>query len=239
MPSQELEEKNALINKLQSEIEELKRENSELKESVKFQKYLVEEKVEIIKKEQQKVKDVQNSFKSQNAVIEQLKRMIAELEEQQQNESGKSGISESSLLKFDTKGLDEEQSIDKANLIENYRRLEKAYDEIKKEQQFLQETNKFLQETIQSEQDARVKQYKDSMELEIQLKVYEDELIKSQQDRYNLASDLDRLSTHQNELISKIKESEEIFNTWVAFLEKNGLIQSSFLSDDAVIFLND
>ena len=189
--------------------------------------------------EQQKVKDGQNSSRSQNAIIEHLKMRIAELEEQQQNESDKSCTFENSLLKFEPKGLDEEQSIDKVNLMENYRRLEKAYEEIRKEQLTLQEENKFLQESVQTEQEARVKQYKSAMELEIQLKLYEDELIKSQQDRYQLAYDLDRLSTHQNELISKIKESEEIFNTWVAFLEKNGLIQSSFLSDDAVVFLND
>lgn len=65
----ELEEKNAAIKQLQAELEQAKQENLELKDSVQFQKYLVEEKVEIIKKEQQKVKDVRNSTRSQNAII--------------------------------------------------------------------------------------------------------------------------------------------------------------------------
>ena len=69
----ELEAKNKYIEELFAENETLKKENAELKDSVQFQKYLVEEKVDSIKKEQQRVKDIQNSSKGQNAVIDQLK----------------------------------------------------------------------------------------------------------------------------------------------------------------------
>lgn len=103
----------------------------------------------------------------------------------------------------------------------------------------LKEENVRLKELIQQEQDARVTQFKDSMELEIRIKSFEDEVSKSQQERYQLAVDIGRVTNKQNELFSKIKESEEILNTWVAFLEEKGLIQTSFLSEDAALFIGD
>lgn len=135
--------------------------------------------------------------------------------------------------------VEDEATGDKMNIIGNYRRLEKSLEDKRRELITAQEENNRLKESVQIEQEARVKQYKDTIELEIRLKSFEDEVIKSQQERYQLALDLDRLSGHQTELFSKIKESEEILNTWVAFLEKNGLIQTSFLSEDAVLFMND
>ena len=103
----------------------------------------------------------------------------------------------------------------------------------------LKEENVRLKELIQQEQDARVTQFKDTMELEIRIKSFEDEVTKSQQERYQLAGDIERVTNKENELFSKIKESEEILNTWVAFLEEKGLIQTSFLSEDAMLFMND
>lgn len=237
----ELDNKDNSIRELEEKVEDLSRENSELKDSVQFQKYLVEEKVEIIKKEQQRVKDVQSSTKGQNAVIEQLKNRIAELEEekQQREDSDRSANLENSFYKMDSKQGDEETPVDKMNIMGNYRRLEKSLEDKRKEVITLQEENNRLKESVQSEQEARVKQFKDTMELEIRLKSFEDEVTKSQQERYQLALDLDRLSTSQTEMFSKVKESEEILNTCVSFLEKNGLIQTSFLSEDAVLFMND
>lgn len=77
----------------------------------------------------------------------------------------------------------------------------------------LKEENIRLKELIQQEQDARVTQFKDNMELEIRIKSFEDEVSKSQQERYQLAVDIGRVTNKQNELFSKIKESEEILNT--------------------------
>ena len=76
----------------------------------------------------------------------------------------------------------------------------------------IEENNK-LKEMIQSEQEARVKQYRDTMELEIRIKSFEDEVAKNQQERYNLNLDLDRLTNIQGKLCTEIKESEEVLNT--------------------------
>lgn len=176
----------------------------------------------------------------ERVILDQLKRRIAELEEQQNNnESDKSGIQDSSTFKLEGKGPEEEQTLEKIGSMDNYRRLERDLEEKRRELITMQEENRLLRESVQAEQEARVKQYKDTMELEIRIKSFEDEAIKSQQDRYQLAYDLDRLSSSQTELYSKVKESEEILNTCVTFLEKNGLIQTSFLSEDAVLFMND
>ena len=51
------------------------------------------------------------------------------------------------------------------------------------------------------------------MELEIRIQSFEDEVTKSQQERYQLALDLDRLSNKMRELFSKVKETDEILNT--------------------------
>ena len=70
------------------------------------------------------------------------------------------------------------------------------------------------------------------MELETWLKSAEEEITKSQQERYQLSLDIDRTSTNQTELLLKIKESEDVMNTCVQFLEKNGLLATSFMTED-------
>lgn len=74
----------------------------------------------------------------------------------------------------------------------------------------LAEQNRVLQEAVVN---TGVNDYKDSLELDIRIKTFEDEAILSQQERYQLAHDIDKLTRYQNELFSKIKESEEVLNT--------------------------
>jgi septal ring factor EnvC (AmiA/AmiB activator) len=96
----------------------------------------------------------------------------------------------------------------------------------------LEKENEKLKESLRMEQEARLEQTKDLMELETRLKTGEDEVIKSQEERYQLSMDIGTISKNQTELFSKIKESEEFLDICVAFLQKNGLLASSFLSDD-------
>lgn len=85
---------------------------------------------------------------------------------------------------------------------------------------------------MKQEQEARVKQYKDTLELDIRIKSFEEEGTLSQQERYQLSHDIEKLTRYQNDLFSKIKESEEVLNTCLNFLEKNGVVQTSFFSSD-------
>lgn len=70
------------------------------------------------------------------------------------------------------------------------------------------------------------------MELETWLWSAEDEVTKSQQDWYQLSLDIDRIGLSQEDLLLKIKESEDVLSTCIAFLEKNGLVATSFMSDE-------
>ena len=53
------------------------------------------------------------------------------------------------------------------------------------------------------------------MELETRLKSAEEEITKSQQERYQLSMDIDWTSANQTELLFKIKETEDVMNTCV------------------------
>lgn len=70
------------------------------------------------------------------------------------------------------------------------------------------------------------------MELEARFKTAEEEARKSQEERVNLESDLKNLRKSQNELLSKIKESQEFLEVCMTFLQKNGLLATSFISED-------
>jgi len=231
----ELDQKNALIETLQ-------KENEELKENVKYQKFKYSEKEEELNQTQLSLKNIQESSKGQNAVIDQLKKRVEELEDDVPNKRN----DRLSAHSFELGALDEHipkphsfRGNEDETLGGSSRQNDKSREEKPHNMMNLAAENNILKELIQKEQEARVKQFKDTMELEIRIKSFEDEVAKNQQERYQLVLDLDRLTNNQTKLFSEIKESEEILNTWVAFLEKNGLIQTSFLSEDAALFIND
>ena len=59
----------------------------------------------------------------------------------------------------------------------------------------LENENMTLRESIKHEQEIRLEQAKDIMELETRLKSAEEEVIKSQEERYQLALDINSLGT--------------------------------------------
>ena len=70
------------------------------------------------------------------------------------------------------------------------------------------------------------------MELEARLKTAEMEAQKSQEERVSLEEQIDDMQKTQNELLSKIRETQEFLEITTTFLQKNGLLASSFISDD-------
>ena len=71
------------------------------------------------------------------------------------------------------------------------------------------------------------------MVLEARLKSAEEESIKCQSEKNNLERQLQDLKISQDQLISKIKESQEFLEVCTTFLQKNGLLtNTSFMSEN-------
>ncbi len=70
------------------------------------------------------------------------------------------------------------------------------------------------------------------MELEARLKTAEAEAQKSNEERVNLEEQIADMKKTQNELLSKIRDTQEFLEITTTFLQKNGLLASSFISDD-------
>jgi hypothetical protein len=70
------------------------------------------------------------------------------------------------------------------------------------------------------------------LELEARLKTAEMEAQKSQEERVSLEEQIGDMQKTQNELLSKIRETQEFLEITTTFLQKNGLLASSFISDD-------
>jgi hypothetical protein len=70
------------------------------------------------------------------------------------------------------------------------------------------------------------------LELEARLKTAEMEAQKSQEERISLEEQIVDMKKTQNELLSKIRETQEFLEITTTFLQKNGLLASSFISDD-------
>ena len=85
---------------------------------------------------------------------------------------------------------------------------------------------------IQYEQSTRIEKKKHKLELEARLKTAELEAQKSQEERMNLEDQIVDMKKTQNSLLSKIRETQEFLEVTTTFLQKNGLLASSFISDD-------
>jgi hypothetical protein len=70
------------------------------------------------------------------------------------------------------------------------------------------------------------------LELEARLKTAEAEAQKSNEERVNLEEQIADMKKTQNELLSKIRDTQEFLEITTTFLQKNGLLASSFISDD-------
>lgn len=64
------------------------------------------------------------------------------------------------------------------------------------------------------------------------MKTAEMEAQKSQEERVSLEEQIGDMQKTQNELLSKIRETQEFLEITTTFLQKNGLLASSFISDD-------
>ena len=85
---------------------------------------------------------------------------------------------------------------------------------------------------IQNEQLSRIEKHKHKLELEARLRTAEMEAQKGARERQQLEEQINELRLQQNDLLSKIRESQEFVDVCSAFLQRNGLLASSFLSED-------
>lgn len=70
------------------------------------------------------------------------------------------------------------------------------------------------------------------MEMDNKLNAVEEESRKFQEEKVNLEYTIKVLWKNQNKLLSKIKESQEFIDVCVKFLKKNGIMSTSFMSDE-------
>jgi hypothetical protein len=96
----------------------------------------------------------------------------------------------------------------------------------------LEQEKQALMKQIQYDQQTKIEKKKHKLELEARLKTAEMEAAKSAEERQNLEAQIKDMKRTQNELLSKIRESQEFLDVCTTFLQKNGLLASSFISDD-------
>ena len=96
----------------------------------------------------------------------------------------------------------------------------------------LESEKKTLLNQIQADQQTKIDKKKDKYELEARLKTAELEAHKSKEERESLERQIAEMRKTQNELLSKIRESQEFLEVCTTFLQKNGLLATSFISDD-------
>jgi hypothetical protein len=96
--------------------------------------------------------------------------------------------------------------------------------------------NEKLKEALKREQAERVESNKDLMELEERLKLSEKQVKESEKTRLTLAMDLQLLQNNITIFFKKLKETEELFEICATFLQKNGILASSFLSTENDLF---
>lgn len=89
-----------------------------------------------------------------------------------------------------------------------------------------------IYKALQHEQDKLLEKGKDKLELEVRLNAAEGEAKKNQELRYNLEQELTQVKKSQCELLSKMKESQDLLDLCASFLQKNGLLSTSFLSEE-------
>ncbi|CDW90324.1 UNKNOWN [Stylonychia lemnae] len=96
----------------------------------------------------------------------------------------------------------------------------------------LEQEKENLMRQIQLEQYNRIEKQKHKLELEARLKTAEIEAQKSMEERQILERSIKDLKRGQNDLLHKIRESQEFLDVCTSFLQRNGLMASSFISDD-------
>ena len=75
---------------------------------------------------------------------------------------------------------------------------------------------------------------KDLMVLEAKLKTAQEEALKADSEKHNLQRELQELRQAQDQLLSKIKESQEFIEVCTQFMHKNGLmVNASFVSESS------
>ncbi|CAI2373306.1 unnamed protein product [Moneuplotes crassus] len=222
------QQKNERIQQLKIESEALKEENAQLKEQL-------EQKEKECVKEKENSQRLQALCNNQKTIIEELKKQIKGAHERNVSETDNSmDYSQRHISTFANEPTEASQNGIYLKFTKFLNKLESLG--LKQDLEKLTSENTCLKELIKKEQDEKIRQFKDSMELAIRIQSFEEEVAKSQQERYQLALDLDKISGKMKDLYAKIKESDEICNTCVSFLEKNGLIQTSFISDDGVLW---
>ena len=93
--------------------------------------------------------------------------------------------------------------------------------------------NKLLKEAIEREQNERLQQSRDMSELIEKLKLTEVQMHTSEDIRYKLSIDIQTLQLSIQRLTKKLNANSLICEMCTDFLQKNGVLATSFLSESA------
>eukprot|EP00347_Sterkiella_histriomuscorum_P014433 403360879 len=125
-------------------------------------------------------------------------------------------------LNFIQQQLEQQQALEQRQELEMMRERIRIL-EIEKESFKLQ---------ISYDQQKQIEKKRDKYELDVRLKAAEKEAQKGREERVSLENQIRELKKQQGELLSKIRESQEFLDVCTTFLQKNGLLASSFISDE-------
>ena len=131
-----------------------------------------------------------------------------------------------------SQGEQEPSSADKNELQQQIYSLQVQLEQANQVMQNVQAEKEGIYKALQHEQDKLLEKGKDKLELEVRLNAAEGEAKKNQELRYNLEQELTQVKKSQCELLSKMKESQDLLDLCASFLQKNGLLSTSFLSEE-------
>ena len=89
-----------------------------------------------------------------------------------------------------------------------------------------------LKEALRREQSERIEGSKDLMELEERLKFGEKQMTEAQEARIAMKTQLQNQHSLINSLSKKMAENEELIQICATFLQRNGVLSNSFLSEE-------
>jgi len=110
--------------------------------------------------------------------------------------------------------------------------LSNSYENEKKSNDVLERDFERIKEALKREQMSKLDQSKDVIQLETRLKIAEDQISEYAKTQTKLEREIAGLQDNLKGFTLKMKESEELFELCSGFLQQNGLLASSFLSED-------
>ncbi len=112
--------------------------------------------------------------------------------------------------------------------------LEEIIEEEKCERLKQIRENEKIKDALKREQAERVEGNKDLFEIEERLKLAEKQMTESEKARLSLSNDLQTIQNTVGTFFKRVKETEELFEICSNFLQKNGVLANSFISENNI-----